>query len=469
VRFLAPVFMLAALALLLVRFFPWVMRGLAALAGRLPMGTSTLLTLRSLARAPAVYLGPLLLLIFTMGLAVFSSSIALTLDRHLTDSLYFRNGADIRLVEMGDPSKIDSPFAMQGSPDSNVQAVEEAPAEEEPLYYTFVPVREHLRIPGVLGAARMGEYVAQPQARNVSEKSALIGVDRVDFQQTAYFREDFSAQPLGGLMNTLAANPSALLVQRNFLAENNLRIGEPLLMNVNVSGLPARSITFTIAGAFDMFPHLNPEENRDLFVGNLDYIFENLGTAVQYDVLLAVTPDTELDKVVDQAGSLGFLVINGEDTRAAIREAQVQPERRGLFGLLSAGFIAASLLTIVGFVLSAIITFRSRRIQLGMLRTVGLSATQMGFFIALEQVLLIGLGALAGSLLGVLVSQLFIPFMQVGGSLANTIPPFVVRIAWRDLMLIYASLALALAVALMIMLISLRRLKAFEAIKLGAV
>jgi putative ABC transport system permease protein len=471
VRFLAPVLMLAATALLLVRFFPWVMRGLAALAGRLPLGTSTLLTLRSLARAPAVYLGPLLLLIFTMGLAVFSSSIALTLDRHLNDSLYFRNGADMRLVEMGDPSKVNTPFSMQGAADSNVQAPEEAvdAVEEEPLYYTFVPVQEHLRIPGVKAAARVGEYMAQPQARNVAEKNALIGVDRVDFQQTAYFRDDFSPQPLGALMNTLAGNPSAVLVQRDFLARNNLRIGEPLNMNVSASSLPSRPISFTIAGTFDMFPHANPEEQRDLFVANLDYIFENLGTAVQYDVLLSVAPDADLNKIVDQAGSLGFLVVNGDDTRVAIREAQVQPERRGLFGLLSAGFIAASLLTMVGFVLSAVITFRSRRIQLGMLRTVGLSAWQMGFFIALEQVLLIGLGALAGSLLGVLVSQLFIPFMQVGGSLANTIPPFVVRIAWRDLLLIYASLALALCIALAIMLVSLRRLKAFEAIKLGAV
>lgn len=472
VRFLAPVLMLAALALVLVRFFPWVMRGLAVLAGRLPLGTSTLLALRSLARAPAVYLGPLLLLIFTMGLAVFSSSIALTLDRHLTDSLYFRNGADMRLVEMGDPSKVSSPFAMQGSADSNVPASDTTAVEEEaedPLYYTFVPVREHLRIPGVQSAARMGEYSVQPQARDVAEKSALIGVDRVDFQQTAFFRDDFSPQPLGALMNTLAANPGALLVQRDFLSNNALRIGEPLVLNVSASGLPSRPISFTIAGTFDAFPHINPEEPRDLFVANLDYIFENLGTAVQYDVLLSVAPDAQLDKIVDQAGSLGYLVINGEDTRVAIREAQVQPERRGLFGLLSAGFIAASLLTMVGFVLSAVITFRSRRIQLGMLRTVGLSAWQMGFFIALEQVLLIGLGALAGSLLGVVVSQMFIPFMQVGGSLANTIPPFIVRIAWRDLLLIYASLAVALLVALAIMLVSLRRLKAFEAIKLGAV
>lgn len=53
--------------------------------------------------------------------------------------------------------------------------------------------------------------------------------------------------------------------------------------------------------------------------------------------------------------------------------------------------------------------------------------------------------------------------------MATSVPPFIVRIAWQDLMLIYASLGVALAMAIGIMLISLRRLRAFEAIKLGAV
>lgn len=206
-----------------------------------------------------------------------------------------------------------------------------------------------------------------------------------------------------------------------------------------------------------------------MFIGNLDFFFENSGTAMPYDVLLSLEPGTDLNKVVDQAGTLGLLVLDAQDARDTISVAQAQPERRGIFGMLSAGFVAASMLTIIGFVLSAIITFRTRRIQLGMLRTIGLSAPQLGIFIALEQVMLIGLGALAGSVLGIVISQLFIPFMQVGGSLANTVPPFIVRIAWRDLSLIYISLAIALGLALTIMMISLRRLKAFEAVKLGAV
>jgi putative ABC transport system permease protein len=136
--------------------------------------------------------------------------------------------------------------------------------------------------------------------------------------------------------------------------------------------------------------------------------------------------------------------------------------------LLSAGFIAASTLTIIGFVLSALISFRARAIQLGVLRTVGLSAPQLGLYIAFEQVILIGLGTLAGSGLGLLISRLFIPFLQVGGSLITSIPPFAVRIAWNDLVFIYIAIGVALVLALLIMLWLLARLKAFEAIKLGA-
>ncbi len=462
VRFLAPVLMLAASALLLVRFFPLIMLGLARLAGWLPVNTSILLALRSLARAPVNYVGPLLLLIFTMGLAVFSSSIAHTLDEHLTASTYYRVGADMRLIETGDSNKEDASFG-GGAPVANTSS------PEEPLFYTFVPVQEHLRIPGIKAATRLGNYVASPKVPNSPERAEFVGIDRADFPKAAYFRGDFAQVPLGEMMNLLALDRSAIIVTQEFLSANRLRIGEPLAMNVSSSGLTV-PLSFTIAGTYNLFPEdvVREEERATLFIGNLDYLFENAGTALPYDVLLSVEPDANLDKIVDGAGGQGFLVVNGYDSRTTITNAQAKPERQGVFGLLSAGFIAASLLTVIGFVLSALISFRARAIQLGMLRTVGLSAVQMGSFIVLEQIILIVLGAVTGSGLGLLISRLFIPFMQVGGSLASSLPPFVVRIAWENLSLIYAALGIALVFALAIMLLLLRRLKAFEAIKLGA-
>ncbi len=481
VRFLAPVLMLGASALLLVRFFPIIMRGLAWLAGRLPINTSILLALRSLARAPVNYVGPLLLLIFTMGLAVFSSSIAHTLDRHLVDSTYFRNGADLRMIETGDSNAKPSGFGGggQAAPAAAPQnGASEAPVEEEPVYYTFVPVQEHLRIPGVKAASRIGNYRASLKTASAPANAQFVGIDRADFPQTGYFRGDFSTQTLGDLMNLLATDNSAILVSEDFLAKSRLRIGESLPMAISTISTNAPVISFTIAGTYRLFPHEisisggnDGNEPPTYFIGNLDYFFENAGTPLPYDVLLSTdpkNPESSLDKIVDRAGSLGFLVLSGYDSRSIIQEAQARPERQGVFGLLSAGFISASLLTIIGFVLSALISFRARAIQLGMLRTVGLSAVQMGTFIVLEQIILIGLGALAGSALGYLVSRMFIPFMQVGGSLAANIPPFIIRIAWENLAIIYGALGVALFIALSIMMLLLRRLKAFEAIKLGA-
>jgi putative ABC transport system permease protein len=258
-------------------------------------------------------------------------------------------------------------------------------------------------------------------------------------------------------------------VPTEFLAQNRLRLGEPLRMDVStaVGRVP---VTFTLAGTYDLWPYdyaIYKKEAR-FFVGNLDWFFEQAGTELPYDVLLSTDPDANVREVSDRASTLGYNVSKESDARLLIREAQKLPERQGLFGLLSAGFIAASLLTIIGFVLSALISFRARAIQLGMLRTVGLSAAQMGIYISLEQIVLIGLGTLAGSGLGLLISRLFIPFLQVGGAGITSQPPFAVRIAWSDVGVIYVAIGVALALALLIMLALLRRLKAFEAIKLGA-
>ncbi len=467
VRFLAPVLMLAACALLLARLFPFIMRFLAWLAGKVPTNTAILLALRSLARAPGIYIGPLLLLIFTVGLAVFSASIAYTLDQHLVDSSYFRVGADVRLIEAGVPSRQSSTIGVLGGTvgESNV------PAQDQPetLYYTFVPVEEHLRIPGVRNATRIGNYEAVPKVQNAPSKAIFVGVDRANYAQIAYFRPDFAPQPLGVMMNTLAIDRSAVLVPKDFLEQNRLRLGEPLRLDVDtaVGRVP---ITLTLAGTYDLWPYdytLNKKDVR-YFIGNLDWLFEQAGTELPYDVLLSTDPGIGLREISERASTLGFNISKETDARQLILDAQKLPERQGLFGLLSAGFIAASLLTIIGFVLSALISFRARAIQLGMLRTVGLSAAQMGIYISLEQIVLIGLGTLAGSGLGLLISRLFIPFLQVGGAGITSQPPFAVRIAWSDVVVIYVAIAIALAAALLIMLVLLRRLKAFEAIKLGA-
>ena len=88
-------------------------------------------------------------------------------------------------------------------------------------------------------------------------------------------------------------------------------------------------------------------------------------------------------------------------------------------------------------------------------------------FLGIEQLLLILTGVTAGTVLGVAVSNLFIPFLQVGTARNVNIPPFVVLIAWDDIFKIYAVFAAMLLVAVAGMIWFLMRLRIFEAVKLG--
>jgi putative ABC transport system permease protein len=143
------------------------------------------------------------------------------------------------------------------------------------------------------------------------------------------------------------------------------------------------------------------------------------------------------------------------------------PSRQGLFGVLSVGFLAAALLTVLGFLLYALFSFRRRFIELGTLRAIGLSPGQMTTFLAWELIFLIMLGLVAGTFLGILVSQIFIPSLQVGDSITELIPPFIVEIAWPAIFRIYALFGALFAVALTALAVLLMRMKIFQAIKLG--
>jgi len=124
-------------------------------------------------------------------------------------------------------------------------------------------------------------------------------------------------------------------------------------------------------------------------------------------------------------------------------------------------------LTVLGFLIYSYVSFLQRFIELGVLRAVGLSVGQMAALLIAEQLTLILTGTVVGTGLGVLVSDLFIPFLQVEGGKHPFTPPFMVEIAWTEIIYIYAVFGAMFVVAVVALLFSLRRMRIFEAVKLG--
>jgi putative ABC transport system permease protein len=244
-----------------------------------------------------------------------------------------------------------------------------------------------------------------------------------------------------------------------------LKLGDNLRANVYENS-ESSAIDFKVVGVFDYFPTWYPGETP-LVVGNLDFYFEAIGGENPYDVWLHLKEGADPDQVIEGVDDIYGFVMDNKISSQELYAAQSKPERQGFFGLLSVGFVALALLTVLGFLLYAFFSFRRRFIELGMLRAIGLSATQMIIFLGSELAFLFIVGMAAGTGLGVWVSEFFIPQLQVGHDMAARIPPFLVQINWPSVFQIYILFGLLFVVAMVILTFLLMRMKIFQAIKLG--
>ncbi|MGC9350212.1 MAG: ABC transporter permease, partial [Anaerolineae bacterium] len=270
---------------------------------------------------------------------------------------------------------------------------------------------------------------------------------------------------LGGLMNLLALREDAVLLPKSFMQEHILNVGD----SVNVAVQAYDTLTtmpVTIVGSFDYFPGWYPETGP-LAVGNLDYFHREAQMSFPYRVWLKTMPNTDFEQLEDELWDLNFGAEALLSSRLRILREQQRPERQGLLGLLSVGFSAAAVLTALGFIMYALFSFRRRAVELGVLRAVGLSASQMTAFVATELAVLLFIGSAAGTGLGIAASKVYVPFLQIGAEMTARVPPFVVEIAWPALLRLYALFALLFILALVILVRLLKRMKLFQAIKLG--
>ena len=457
---LAPTLYIFALALVVVRLFPLAMRVLAWMLSRLP-GVSTITALRYLSRTPRAYTGPILLLVLTLSLASFTASMAATLDAQLLDRVFYDAGGDMRVLDFGQstaPSEGVGGPAAKPAADKPKDAINEAK-------YLFLPVSEYLTLPGVTAATRVGRSAVNATVANRHTPATFIGVDRADFTQIARWRSDYAGESLGALMNRLADDPSNLLVSTDYAAKQGLRVGDKITLTMNDLEA-AHEVPFIVAGFVKLFPTVYPED-APFMVGNLDYAFEQQGGQFPYEVWLQLRDGTTAKAVGTGAADLGLKISPEAYAPTAVSVEQDRPERQGLYGLLSVGFVAAAALTALGFLFYSLLSFQRRFVELGTLRAIGLSTGQLSALLGWEQALLIGVGMLGGTLIGVSASLLFIPFLQVRGGQHPQTPPFVVQIAWEQIAIIYLVFGVMLMGAILLTIGLLRRMKLFQAVKLG--
>lgn len=123
-------------------------------------------------------------------------------------------------------------------------------------------------------------------------------------------------------MNSLAIASDGVLVERSFMRQHGLRVGDALQVRLNAAsncyGTPMR-----IVGDFRYFPTwYSPEaEGRPLLVANLDWVFEQTGGERPYDVWIRTTPTVDFEQMVTDLREYEISVLDYQACRFASPKA----------------------------------------------------------------------------------------------------------------------------------------------------
>jgi putative ABC transport system permease protein len=488
--FFVPALSIFAVGLFFLRIFPWLLR-LFNWLGKRFLPVPIYLTLTQLSRSSKAYYPLMLLLILTLGLGVYNSSAARTIDLNSTERTLYQYGTDVVIQTVWEGFSESTPppdpggnqgqgqgqggqsggqsqggqggqggGQSQGGQGGGQQGGGQ-PSGDSKIRYVEPPFELFRSLEGVAHAARVlqtkGNVVLSGRSTG---QGMVMGIDNVDFAEVAWFRNDlFSANPRAYL-NLLGSFEQAVIIPSGFAEKHQLKTGD--LINIAVQ---QQSIEFVIVGILPYWPSQYPDQ-MPFFIANLDYIYDQAPT-VPYEVWLKMKPGAKLTPVIESLQAKNIQMAGYKDVRNELITQSKHPSRGGVFGILSLGFLVSVFVSLIGYILYWFFNLSSRVVQFGVLRAMGLSRRQLTGMLLLEQGFTAGLSIVLGILIGKLTSVLFLPFLQTAESAKTQVPPFRVVFESKDANQLYIVVAFMMLTGATLLFLHIRRLRVHHAVKLG--
>ncbi len=435
---LAPTLFLFASSLISAELFLILIRPLALVARFLP-STPTYFGWTSLVREGQQYRIPVFLLVLCLNLGIFYASLARSADIWLVDRLRYQVGTDL--------------------------SFELLPGESGGADSWLVPPSDYEAVPGIERATRVGKFSASMQrTRDLPEVNLLL-VDRLDFPDVVYWRPDFASVSLGELMNRLGTTPNGVLIPTSLAAQLPQDLTEEITLDVSISEV-IYQFQFRIVGYYDYFPTIGT--NGPLYlVGNMDYVQRQIGGSFSHSIWARLSPDANPRTVLEEIEKMQISPARSANLQELIREDQQNLERIGIFGLLTVCFLTGVLLSGAELLIYSFANLTGRTTRFAMLRAIGMHSREIIGIVASEYLLVLAYGVVAGIILGVISSQLYVPYFPLTQNPAQQIPPFLPVVDWGSASWMAASVTVALIVIGGTILIRVVQQQLFQVLRMG--
>ncbi len=436
--FLAAVPVLAGVAvgLVVLRLYPYPVRLVAWLAS-LGRGFVAVFSLRRVGRQPGTVHLPLLVLLLSVGIAVFSSILLVTIERGQDATAWQQVGAAYR---------IEAP------------AFGELPASFDP---GAVPgVQAHAR------AYRLGGVIfdmqgttAGPMTLDAVQTDALETVTAGTPADPHLPASLLAPPPAGTLMGTDQNPIPALTSVRTPIGQHQISVGERFQMLIE--GAWTR---FEVAAVRDHLPGI--ESGTPFVLASFDQLQASRPTRPVRVTAQFVRGPASAEAALRAAANVAVPGARIASQAGALAQLAGSPLIGGVADGFRIGLLLAAIYSALAVIVAVTLTAVARARDLAFLRTLGLSGPQSLGMTVVEHVPGVLLALVAGVGLGVAVANLIAPSLDLQAFAGHDIP-VALRIDWPLVALLSGAMALVVALAVGASVVLARRASMGRGLRLG--
>lgn len=404
----------------------------------------------------------MIFLVVTISIGLFSSISIRSLNTNSTERILYKNGTDIVLKYSWDviPTSDNNEGEEESDYDENYR-----PKYLEPDF------NKYLDLEGISGVTRVFRERGCNINHNLSvtKNVDVMGIDPDSFVMSSWFKNTLLPDDILSYNQRLIKQTNGCIISTSLSNASGAKKGDTFEFNL----MNEKPIKLVVLDIVNYWPTFNPNKLsisynslQKLIIINLSILQESYGIR-PYEVWLKLDGKISSDMIIKQIERNKILYTSLRNSEKEIEKAMTDPYQTAINGAFSFGFIICGIICIMGFLIFWGLELKSRTIQYGVFRAVGLYSNDILKLLLCEQLLTSGVAFLAGVIIGIATSIIFVPFFQIGYNVSQMVPPFEIVVLSSDIIRIIIISSISVMLLFTAIIILIQRFKIDKALKLG--
>lgn len=445
--FVMAVMLIMGMGLLFIRIYPLLIR-LIYTIGKKFWSPTQYIALTAVSRSGGGRERFLMLfLVITFAFGIFAANTARAINNNKEDKILYDAGSEISFLQYWSTASLS--------------------ADETIERYIEPDINKIANLNGVIDYTKvMRDEAVAIEGKSTINEATMMAIEPQKFSQIAWFRNDLTPIHWHHYINALIEYPSGVIASSS-MQEKGFKQGDEITVKWGKN-----QITLTIMAFVDYWSGLNPNhltakgDNKDFIVGNFYHITE-ISVLQPYEVWLQLEEGVSREELYKELDEKRIFLQSIKDSKQLLTAEKTDPSLQGMNGALTLNFVIIMIMSLIGFLIYWILAIKSRTLQFGVLRAMGMPFREVIGTLFYEQILVSGVSIAMAFIFGGIASDLYVPLFQTMYNLEEQIPPFIVRASGDDYLKIYALIAIMLIGGFMILGKIISKININKALKLG--